>query len=149
MYNRKQIAICYYFLKGESECVILSFSNTHALQHLDHLYTVTTVPNVASIIAQSLNPGELTYSQPELDPRDTFIVVCRALARPINIASHVNMHFIGAIIMACVVCATLDILAKACFLQLTTNSLIVGCHGAVNAVGAINIYLIVTLSVGS
>ena len=83
MYNRKQIAICYYFLKGESECVILSFSNTHALQLLDHLYTV---PNVASIIAQSLNPGELTYSQPELDPRDTFIVVCRALARPINIA---------------------------------------------------------------
>lgn len=148
MYNRKQIEICYYFLKGESECAILSYSNTHALQHLDHLYTVTTVPNVASIITQSLNPGELTYSQPELDPRETFIVVCRALARPINIASHVNMHFIGAIIVACVICATLDIFAKACFLHLTTNSPIVGCHGAVNAVGAI-IYLIVTLSVGS
>ena len=83
--------------------------------------TVTSVPNVALIIAQSLNPGELTYGQPELDLRETFIVVCRALARPSNIASHVNMHYIGAIIVAYIICATLEIFAKACLLQLPTH----------------------------
>ncbi len=42
------------------------------VQHLDYLYTVITVPNVAAIISQALNPGEQRKIEQTLGAREAF-----------------------------------------------------------------------------
>jgi hypothetical protein len=56
----KSCDVVHYFLNGKRECGVIVFSNTHSLQHLAHLYTVTIIPNIEAIISPALNPGELT-----------------------------------------------------------------------------------------